>query len=62
MTIASPDPRMVAEPWIRVFVGFIVDKNGTGPTKRNATAKNKFPVMETIVGYFILSQICNELK
>ena len=31
---------------------------GTGPIKKKATAIHVFPIMDTTVGYLILSQIC----
>ena len=55
MTMAYPDPRMAAEHWTSVFVGLRFVKNGTGPMRRNATVRNIFPVIDTTVGYFILS-------
>ena len=53
--MAYPEPRIAAEHWISVFVGLRFVKNGTGPMRRNATVRNIFPVIDTTVGYLILS-------
>ena len=55
ITIEVPIPSMADDPWIRSVVGRI-GINGRGPTNVNPKARNKLPMVDANIGYFILLQ------